>query len=99
MKKSITKNEFINAFTDYDREDNFSPEGLSALYDYFEQYTEDTGCEIELDVTAICCEYSEYEDLQEFQNNYGEDFETIESIHDHTSVIMIDNDSFIIQDF
>ncbi len=41
----------------------------------------------------------EYEDLEEFQGNYGEDFETIESIQDHTSVIMIDNDRFIIQAF
>jgi hypothetical protein len=99
MKQSITKWDFHDAFKNYDREDNFTYEGLNALYDYFEDYEEETGCSIELDVIAICCEYTEYEDLEEFQGQYGEDFETIEDIYNHTSVIMVNDDSFIIQYF
>ena len=99
MKQSITKCQFSDAFRNMGRQDQFSYDALNALYDYLEQYEEDTGFEIELDVVAICCEYTEYESLEEFQGNYGEDFETVESITDHTSVIMINDDSFIIQDF
>ena len=53
-----------------DRRENFSYNGLKALYEYFEQYEEDTGAEIELDVIAICCEYTEYETAIEAASNY-----------------------------
>ena len=99
MKTTITKSNFQNEFITMNREDNFSQAGLSALFDYFEEYENDTGISIELDVIAICCEFSEYENIEEFQGAYGEDYESIEDIENSTSVIMIDNDSFIIQDF
>ena len=99
MKTTITKSDFQAAFTAMNRENNFSYEGLSALFDYFEEYENDTGISIELDVIAICCEFTEYENIEEFQGTYGSDYETIEDIGNSTSVIMVDNDSFIIQDF
>ena len=49
------------------RPDHFSYDGLIALWEYFEEYEEDTGEEIDLDVIAICCEYYEYNNLKEFQ--------------------------------
>jgi hypothetical protein len=58
MKTTISLNEFQNAF-DRMRPDNFSYEGLGLLFDYFEDYEESTGEEIELDVIAICCDYVE----------------------------------------
>lgn len=42
------------------RSDNFSFKGKKALFDYLEQYEEGTGQEIELDIVALCCEYTEY---------------------------------------
>lgn len=59
MKTTISKYDFERAFVDADRKDNFSYEALGLLFDYFEQYEDDTGEEIELDVIAICCEYNE----------------------------------------
>jgi hypothetical protein len=61
MKTTIYKSDFIEAFQDV-RPDQFSHAGLSALYDFFE----DCGQEIELDVIAICCEFTEYANIQEF---------------------------------
>jgi hypothetical protein len=58
MKQTIGFSEFQDAFTNL-RPQNFSLQGLGALWDYFEQYEEDTGQEVELDVIAICCDYSE----------------------------------------
>ena len=74
MKKSITFYDFERAFIDCNRENNFSYSGKKALFDYLEEYEEDMGEEIELDVIAICCEFSEYENVQEFVGNYSDDY-------------------------
>ena len=99
MIRTINEYDFIDAFKKMGREDNFSYDGLVALYEYLEMLEDDLGQEIELDVIALCCEYTEYDNLEEFQADYGEDYETIEDIQNATTVIMIDDDSFIIQQF
>ena len=58
MKQTIGFYEFREAFRSL-RPDNFSNEGVCALFDYLEELEEDTGEEIELDVIALCCDYSE----------------------------------------
>ena len=98
MIQTINEYQFADAFNKI-RPDNFTYRGLIALYNYFEQYEEDTGEQIELDVIAICCDYYEYEDLKYFQEDYSEDYESIEEIEQATTVIMIDDDAFIIQAF
>jgi len=98
MIQKINEYQFADAFKRI-RPDNFSYEGLKALYDYLEDYEDDTGGQIELDVIAICCDYYEYKDLKEFQEDYSEDYESIEDIEQETTVIMIDDTSFIIQAF
>jgi hypothetical protein len=57
MKTAVTFSEFSDSFRDI-RPDNFSYRALRILFAYFEQYEEDTGEEIELDVIAICCYFS-----------------------------------------
>ena len=99
MKTTVNKSQFNDAFVNMNRESNFSYEGRNALFDYLEQLEENLGTEIELDVIALCCEYSEYKDLAEFQADYGEEYESIEDIEQETMVIPIDDDSFIIQQF
>ena len=99
MIQTITSSDFTSAFHKMDRGNNFTYEGLIALYDYLEEYEDSTGEQIELDVIAICCEYNEYESLEEFQEDYSEDYQSIEEIEHATQVIMIDDTSFIIQQF
>ncbi len=70
MKQSINFSQFVDKFNDYNRSDNFSYDGLKALFEYFEQYEDDCGLEVELDVIAICCEFTEYESLDELTDNY-----------------------------
>lgn len=98
MIQTINEYQFADAFKRI-RPDNFSYDGLKALYDYLEDYEDSTGNPIELDVIAICCEYNEYDSLKEFQEDYSEDYESIEDIERETQVIMIDDDAFIIQAF
>ena len=58
MKQTVDFYEFRRSF-ELIRPDNFSREGLSVLWDYLESYEDDCGVEIELDVIAICCDFSE----------------------------------------
>lgn len=100
MKKTINFYDFERAFADYGRSKQFTYSGQKALHDYLEAYEDDLGEELELDVVALCCEYTEYESLEEFQANYGADeYPDMKSIEDKTQVICIDDDSFIIFDF
>jgi hypothetical protein len=55
MKLTIDFNEFRDAFRRYDRLDNFSREGLEMLFDHCEECDPD----MELDVIALCCDYTE----------------------------------------
>ena len=98
MKQTIGFSQFCDAFRDGNRDNNFSYQGKRALFDYLEEYEDETGDEIELDVIGLCGEYTEYEDLKELQENY-EDIESLGELEDHTTVIMITDESFIIQDF
>ena len=99
MIRTINEYDFIDAFKKMGREGNFSNDGLVALYEYLEMLEDDTGQPIELDVIALCCEFTEYDNLEEFQADYSEDYQTIGDIESDTTVIMIDDDSFIIQQF
>jgi hypothetical protein len=98
MKQTITKSDFRDAFKKMGRDSNFSYDGLGALFDYLELLETETREELELDVIAICCDFSEYENLAEFQNDYP-DYETMEDIENETTVIKVDDERFIIQQF
>ena len=98
MKETVTENRFIDIFTSR-RPNQFTYEGLSALFEHIEQYEEDCDTEIELDVIGLCCDYCEYDNLKEFQDEYGEEYETIEDIENETIVIQINEESFIIAVF
>ena len=70
MKRTIDEYEFVKAFDDYGRGNNFSRAGRFALYDYLTDREEDTGEEIELDVIALCCQFTEYETVDELIEAY-----------------------------
>lgn len=72
MKTTVSRYDFERAFIDADRKENFSYEALGLLFDYLEEYEESTGEEIELDVIAICCDYSE-EMVEDIARNYSID--------------------------
>ena len=99
MKQTLNMYDFERAFINMERNNHFSHEGLKALFDYIEQYEDDIGEDFELDVIGLCCDYAEYDNLKEFQNDYSKEYESIEDIENETVVIPIDNDSFIIQQF
>ena len=101
--KTIGIYDFRRAFADYDRAGQFSYEGLGALFEWLEELAEETGTPYELDVIALCCEFTEYSDFAEVHANYIDlasdtAIRSIDDLRDHTFVIEFDG-GLIIQDF
>jgi len=71
MKTTVSRYEFQDAFNRM-RPNNFSYEALGLLFAYFEELEESMGEEIELDVIAICCDYSE-DTVESIARNYSID--------------------------
>ena len=93
----ITEDQFINEFEAI-RPNNFSREGLCALYEWLEDMSEDIDKPYELDVIALCCEFTEYASLDAIQDNY-EDGLTLDEVYDNTIVIELANGGYILQDY
>ena len=81
MKTTVYRSDFHDAFIRADRKENFSYSGRDILFDYLEQYEEDSGEEIELDVIALCCDYSE-ESPEDIAANYNIDLDGIDQEDD-----------------
>lgn len=78
MKLSIdTAGQFRDEFRQAGRGDQFSYEALGLLFEYFEDIDPD----MDLDVVAICCDYSE-ECYEGIAKNYIIDLEGCESEQD-----------------
>ena len=74
MYQSISFGDFCDAFRAYDRNENFTYEGKRILFDYLEEYEDSTGEPMELDIIALCCEYSE-DSIEDIVNDYCIDIE------------------------
>ena len=97
---------FKQRFENYDRVGegkNFSYAGLSALFEYLDEVSDEEN-PYKLDVIALCCEFSEYDSIEEYLNDYsnqhdpkGEDEDEeefnsriFEEISDNTTLISIE---------
>ena len=90
MFRSVNFSIFCDSFRICDRQDQFTYSGKRVLFDYLEQYEEDTGESIELDVIALCCDYVE-STHDEVIRDYSLDKDTteeeiIEWLEDNTMV-------------
>ena len=96
MIQTITEAQFRQAFHDYGREEQFSHEALGLIFNWFEQFEQDTGEPYDLDVIAICCDISE-STPEEVQRQYSVAHDcddegdlsrcVIQDLDDHTSII------------
>ena len=97
--QTVNENDFRQAFINYNRDRQFTYDALTALFEWLEEFAEDTGTPYELDVIALSCEFTEYSDLAEVQDNYfSTGISSIDDLRDHTIVIEF-NGGLIIQDF
>jgi hypothetical protein len=69
---TVTFSAFRDAFRAYNRADTFTEQGTKDLFAYLEDYSEDCGTPVELDVIALCCAYEE-QTLDELIRSYAPD--------------------------
>ena len=96
ITETITQSQFIDAFHKMGRGEQFSYAARNLIYDYLDEFES-----YELDVIGICCEFAEYENLEEFQNDYGEEYNSMEIIEEATTVLRngLESNSFVIVQF
>ena len=58
MKTNVSIYDFRDTIMEL-RPNNFSYEGLTILFDWFEQYEDDSETEVDFDPIGICCEFNE----------------------------------------
>jgi hypothetical protein len=97
MKQTVDFDDFRQAFMDI-RPNNFTYEGLTTLFEMLWEYEQDTGKEIELDVIALCCDFSEYDSFEELTDSY-DTIETEDDLSDWTWWRKTKTNSYIIQNF
>jgi hypothetical protein len=97
MKTTVYQSDFREAFKRAGREKSFSYEALEMIFDYIEEYEQSTGEEIELDVIAIDCEWSE-STPQEIIDQYDTDINTEGMDEDEIAAAVLDwlNDETIV---
>lgn len=75
------------AFEEIGRRNSFSDSGFDALYDYLENCGD-----IELDVIALDCDFSE-DSLENVLKNY--DLESFDELNDNTYAVMVDDENVL----
>jgi hypothetical protein len=107
MKQTIGLSQFTDAFMSI-RPNNFTYEGLQVLFDWIEQQETETGIEQELDVIALCCDFTE-SSIEQIIRDYSIDCDEIEDdeiekhvldyLNDETVVLGITDDSIVYLNF
>ena len=102
MKQTVYLSDFRDAFNSMDRGNQFSYEALELIYDYLEEIDPNS----ELDVIAICCDFSEMTP-REIADSYGYEVEedgnemqnVLDCLHDDTSIIGSTDDTIVFIQF
>ena len=108
MKTTVNFSDFVDAFRRYDRYDQFGYDALQIIFDYLEEYEDSTGEEVELDIIAICCDYS-VDSPEDIAANYSIDIEDMdedkiadtvrEYLEENTTILGETGGQFVYQQF
>jgi len=85
--EKCTEYDAIDRARAYGRLDQFEPAGWRALFDYLTELTEDTGVPAELDIIALCCDFQRFENVDEYNEQYGTDHGSSYDIEEVATVI------------
>ena len=101
--------QFADMFKQSSRTDQFSYEALEAIYGYLEDYSNDSGENVELDIVAICCDWQEATweeaaeqyriDLSEYDNDADKIQAVSEYLWENTHSIDLDDGVFVFVNF
>lgn len=68
--EKISSSDLYHMACRMDRGHNFGYAGWNAIGEYLEQLSEDISEDVEVDIVAICCEYSSADSVDEFYNEW-----------------------------
>jgi hypothetical protein len=105
MKKTVYLNDFRDAFHEMGRANQFSYEALEWLFDHCEELERDLGEDYELDVIALCCDFTQstYEDInKDYRLELNDDNlhqGVIDYLGDNTLIVNYDDETVLFQQF
>ena len=104
MKTTINQSDFVSAFKgNSERKDQFTYGALCALFEYYDEIEQQAGDEIELDVVAICCDWTEYDTALEAAKAYGFDKEdedkALSYLTNQTAVLPLEGGNVVVFNF
>jgi len=70
MNTTVNLDMFVERFEAFDRATQFSANGLRALFNHLCELECELGEEMELDVIAICCDFTEFAGIVEAANAF-----------------------------
>lgn len=102
MKQTIGIGNFLDSFATSSYKDNFSYNGLNTLFEYLEELEDSNGEEMEFDMIALCCDFSEdtleyfieYHKLDIDASDFDEEGykdEAIELLEGETTVLIVED--------
>jgi hypothetical protein len=83
--QTVNKSQFIDNLLADDYA-SWTYEDAGALFDYYEQFSDDLGEDIELDRVALRCEWTRADSIDEVIEEY-DDIESMEDLQNNTQVI------------
>lgn len=94
--------QFRDQFHRMGRGNSFTYEGYEALFSFLEETSQDS--DLELDVIAICCDFSEYsteELMKEFNpdNNFESIEELLSDMRDSALLLEVSNGNYILSGY
>ena len=89
--------EFMEEFDAMGRGENFSYEGLCALYDHILDVEDQCHYEYKLDVIGLCWDFTEYATFDEFKSDHDWiDVRSWDEVEDFAYVIYVSDDCRIV---
>lgn len=87
--------QFRTAFKDMNRGEQFTYDGLTLLFNYLDQLSDDIGEPIEMDVIGFCCDYVE-DTPEEIASYYSIDIEDVMCYLNQNSIVIGETESTIV---
>jgi hypothetical protein len=83
---TVSRNDFFTAFHNMGRSNQFSYNAKDLLYNFLEDYSDSIGEPVELDIIALCCDFSE-EEPAEIARNYDLNLDLDSEIEDQIAQV------------
>ena len=90
MIQTINVSDFRDAFRAYGRADQFSYEGLGALFDFLEEVVPD----FDLDVIALCCDFAD-DTAADIAAIYSIEVDSVDELEDAVRAYLEENTTLV----